>query len=121
MNTLLLFIGGLGGWEVLLIVAIVLILFGAKKIPELARGLGTGIKEFKNATSEVTKEFEKGEETKSSKAAPAPEPKTTSTTASAPVAEPAAPAPTTTTTTPEEVNHVEVVEDEDDKKSNHVA
>ena len=58
MNTLL-FIGGLGGWEVLLIVAIVLILFGAKKIPELARGLGTGIREFKNATTEVQKEVER--------------------------------------------------------------
>ena len=116
MNTLLLFIGGLGGWEVLLIVAIVLILFGAKKIPELARGLGTGIKEFKNATTEVSKGFDTEEDTK--KAAPAPEPKNTSTTATAPVAEPA---PTTSTTAPEEVDRVEVVEDEEKKNSNHVA
>jgi sec-independent protein translocase protein TatA len=64
--TTLLFIGGLGGWEVLLIVAIVLILFGAKKIPELARGLGTGIREFKNATTEVKKEIDKDEEKPSS-------------------------------------------------------
>ncbi|MEQ9438878.1 MAG: twin-arginine translocase TatA/TatE family subunit [Cyclobacteriaceae bacterium] len=115
MNTLL-FIGGLGGWEVLLIVAIVLILFGAKKIPELARGLGTGIKEFKNATTEVNKEWNKEEDTKSSKTVPTPEPQNTSTTASAPVAEPAP-----TTKTPEEVNHVEVVENEEEKKSNHIA
>ena len=40
----------LGGWEIVLILAVVLILFGAKKLPELAKGLGTGIKEFKKAT-----------------------------------------------------------------------
>lgn len=57
MNTLFLFIGGLGGWEILLIVTIVVLFFGAKKIPELARGLGSGIREFKNATSESIKEF----------------------------------------------------------------
>jgi sec-independent protein translocase protein TatA len=40
----------LGGGEIILILAIVLILFGAKRLPELAKGLGQGIKEFKNAT-----------------------------------------------------------------------
>jgi sec-independent protein translocase protein TatA len=40
----------LGGGEIILILAIALILFGAKKLPELAKGLGQGIKEFKNAT-----------------------------------------------------------------------
>lgn len=48
---------GLGGWEVVLILAVVLILFGAKKLPELARGLGTGIREFRKATREVTDEL----------------------------------------------------------------
>lgn len=48
----------LGGWEIVLILAVVLLLFGAKKLPELARGLGTGIKEFKKATSEVTDEIQ---------------------------------------------------------------
>lgn len=43
--------------EVILVLAVVLILFGAKKIPELAKGLGSGIKEFKNATREVTDEI----------------------------------------------------------------
>ncbi len=47
----------LGGWEIVLILAVVLILFGAKKLPELAKGLGTGIKEFKKATKEVTDEM----------------------------------------------------------------
>lgn len=49
---------GLGGWEVVLLLAAVLILFGAKKLPELAKGLGTGIKEFKKATREVTEEIQ---------------------------------------------------------------
>lgn len=48
---------GLGGMEVVLILAVVLILFGAKKIPDLAKGLGLGIKEFKKATKEVTDEI----------------------------------------------------------------
>src|ERR1051326_6627823 len=47
----------LGGWEIVLILAVVLILFGAKKLPELAKGLGQGIKEFKKATSEVRDEI----------------------------------------------------------------
>ena len=49
---------GLGGWEVVLILAAVLILFGAKKLPELAKGLGQGIKEFKKATTDVQSEFQ---------------------------------------------------------------
>jgi len=48
----------LGGWEVVLIFAAFLILFGAKKLPELARGLGQGIKEFKKATREVGDEIQ---------------------------------------------------------------
>ena len=52
------FAGFFGGWEIVLILAVVLILFGAKKLPELAKGLGTGIKEFKKATREVTDEIQ---------------------------------------------------------------
>src|SRR6266536_6480676 len=48
----------LGGGEIILILAVVLILFGAKKLPELAKGLGQGIKEFKKATKEVTDEVQ---------------------------------------------------------------
>ena len=48
----------LGGWEIVLILAVVLILFGAKKLPELAKGLGQGIKEFKKASREVTDEIQ---------------------------------------------------------------
>ena len=43
---------GLGGQELLLILVIVLLLFGAKKLPELARGMGKGIKDFKKAQNE---------------------------------------------------------------------
>jgi sec-independent protein translocase protein TatA len=47
----------LGGSQILLILAVILIFFGARKIPELAKGLGQGIKEFKKATREVTDEI----------------------------------------------------------------
>jgi len=60
MNVELAFLGGLGGWEILLILMVLLIFFGAKKIPELAKGLGKGIKEFKNATNEIKDEIEEG-------------------------------------------------------------
>ncbi|MBT8255208.1 MAG: twin-arginine translocase TatA/TatE family subunit [Bacteroidia bacterium] len=42
----------IGPWQIALIVVIVLLLFGGKKIPELMRGLGSGIKEFKDASKE---------------------------------------------------------------------
>ncbi len=51
------FIGGVGSGELLLIFLVLLVLFGAKKIPELARGLGKGIHEFKNATKELEEEL----------------------------------------------------------------
>ena len=57
MNTMLA-VFGIGGWEVILILAVVLILFGAKKLPDLAKGLGQGIREFKKVTSEVTQEIQ---------------------------------------------------------------
>ncbi|MEM7659376.1 MAG: twin-arginine translocase TatA/TatE family subunit [Bacteroidota bacterium] len=49
---------GIGGQEIMIILFIVLLLFGAKKIPELARGLGKGIREFKDASSEIKREIE---------------------------------------------------------------
>jgi sec-independent protein translocase protein TatA len=48
----------LNGWEIVLILAVVLVLFGARKLPELARGLGQGIKEFKKATRDVQDEIQ---------------------------------------------------------------
>tara|TARA_B100001248_G_scaffold257279_1_gene239523 strand:+ start:2549 stop:2851 length:303 start_codon:yes stop_codon:yes gene_type:complete len=46
------FIGNIGGWEVILVFLIVLLLFGAKKVPELFRSLGKGVNEFRKAKSE---------------------------------------------------------------------
>ncbi|TVR74938.1 MAG: twin-arginine translocase TatA/TatE family subunit [Marinilabiliales bacterium] len=47
-----------GPWQIVLIVIIILLLFGGKKIPDLMRGLGEGIKEFKNATKEKDEDTE---------------------------------------------------------------
>ena len=57
MNNII-FAAMIGGWEVVVILAVVLLLFGARKLPELARGLGQGIREFKKATREVTDEIQ---------------------------------------------------------------
>jgi sec-independent protein translocase protein TatA len=48
----------LNGWEVVAILAVVLILFGAKRLPELARGLGQGIREFKKSSHEIQDEIQ---------------------------------------------------------------
>ena len=56
MNTMLAF---LNGWEVFAIFAVIMVLFGAKKLPELARGLGQGIKEFKKSSAETPDEVKK--------------------------------------------------------------
>lgn len=45
--------GNIGGWEILIIIFLILIFFGAKKIPDLAQGLGKGIKEFRKAAREI--------------------------------------------------------------------
>ena len=57
MNTMLLF--SLGGPEIIIIVVLILLLFGGKKIPELMRGLGKGVSEFKKGKNEDKKEEEK--------------------------------------------------------------
>ena len=49
----------IGPWQVIIIVAVILLLFGGRKIPELMGGLGKGIKEFKKATKEEDKEEDK--------------------------------------------------------------
>lgn len=54
--------GSFGGIEWLVIILVVLLLFGAKKIPELARGLGQGLTEFRKASTDIRKEIEKGSE-----------------------------------------------------------
>jgi len=65
MNTLTIFLGMIGGPQIIIIVVVILLLFGGRKIPELMRGLGTGIKEFKDATK--TDEDEATDKTDSKK------------------------------------------------------
>jgi len=60
MNTILL--GFVGPWQIALIIAIVLLLFGGKKIPQLMRGVGSGINEFKKGMKEGDEEGKKEDE-----------------------------------------------------------
>ena len=63
------------GWpEIIGILIIVLVLFGARKVPELMKGLGSGIKEFKKASREVQDEVERAIEEEPPKSKPAPKP-----------------------------------------------
>ena len=48
-----------GPWEIFIVLLILLLLFGGKKLPEIAKGLGKGIQEFKKASKEVTDEINK--------------------------------------------------------------
>lgn len=52
MENLFVILGMFGAWEIIAIVVVLLVLFGGKKIPELMKGLGQGIKEFKKATKD---------------------------------------------------------------------
>lgn len=63
LNFVLLFLG-LGGSELLMIMLVVLLLFGGKKIPELMRGLGKGVRSFKDGMKDVTTDDEKKKEEK---------------------------------------------------------
>ena len=49
----------LGPWEIIIIFVVILLIFGGKKLPELARGLGEGIKEFKKASKDIKDEVDK--------------------------------------------------------------
>ena len=57
----------LGAWEIVAIVAVILLLFGGKKIPELMKGLGQGVKSFKQGMNEVEKEIKEIDEEDSKK------------------------------------------------------
>jgi len=54
------FIQNMGPGSMILIVLVILLLFGAKRIPELAKGLGRGIREFKDATKDIQNDLEEG-------------------------------------------------------------
>ena len=64
MNALSILLGMIGPWQIVLIVVVILLLFGGRKIPELMRGLGRGVKEFKEGIGEDQPEGEGKEETK---------------------------------------------------------
>lgn len=57
-----LFLDSLGGGELLVIMFFIIIFFGSKKIPDLARGLGRGMREFRNAMNDVRSEIEQAAE-----------------------------------------------------------
>ncbi len=59
-----LFIGGIGMQEVLLITLVVLLFFGGKKIPELMKGIGKGVRSFKEGMNNIEKEIEEKPEKK---------------------------------------------------------
>jgi sec-independent protein translocase protein TatA len=62
--------GTLSPFHWIIVLLVIVLLFGAKKIPELAKGLGQGIKEFKKASSETTKELNEAEKPNASKPGP---------------------------------------------------
>jgi sec-independent protein translocase protein TatA len=72
MNLPLAFIEGIGGPELLMIMFIVLLLFGANRLPDLARGLGRAMREFKKATSGVEQEVRRAMEEPPPPPAPRP-------------------------------------------------
>ena len=55
---LLILLGVIGPWQVVIIVALILVLFGGKKIPELMKGLGKGIRSFKEGMNNIEKDIE---------------------------------------------------------------
>lgn len=67
MNTIAmvpLFLGNLRGWEWIIILVVILLLFGGKKIPELMRGLGKGVRSFKEGMKDAKKELNDTDEEK---------------------------------------------------------
>lgn len=64
ISNILFFLGRVGPWQIALIVLLVLLLFGGRKIPEMMRGLGGGVKEFKNAIKEDEDENSDSEDKK---------------------------------------------------------
>jgi sec-independent protein translocase protein TatA len=63
-------LGIIGGQELIVILIIALLIFGGKKIPELMRGLGKGVKEYKNALHSVDDDEQKGKDNNSSTPTP---------------------------------------------------
>lgn len=64
MEAILLFLGGVGVQELIVIGLVILVFFGAKKIPEFMKGMGKGVKEFKDGMKETTRDLEETDEQK---------------------------------------------------------
>lgn len=77
MNAPLMIMGVIGPWQIAVIVILILLLFGGKKIPELMRGFGRGMKEFKDAVNKDYSAETKNETTASSTPTPTADNKTT--------------------------------------------
>ena len=88
MSSSLAFVEGIGGPELMMIMFIVLLLFGADRLPDLARGIGKSMREFKKAASGVEDEVRRAMEEEPAK--PAPKPTGTIQAAAEPPAPPAA-------------------------------
>jgi sec-independent protein translocase protein TatA len=67
MNTVLIFLSGVGFQEILLIGLLVLVLFGAKKVPEFMKGLGKGFREFKEGVKDIKSESDDSERSEDQK------------------------------------------------------
>lgn len=65
----LLFLSNLGGGEIIIIALVILLLFGGKKIPELMKGLGKGVKSFKDGVNDIERQIESEPEPKKNKEA----------------------------------------------------
>lgn len=66
---------GLGPWELLIVFFVILLLFGAKRLPEIAQGMGKGIREFKKAMKDTTDELKGSVDTKDDSSVPPKEDK----------------------------------------------
>ena len=72
-------IGPLGIWELLIILVVVLLIFGPRRLPEMAKGLGQSVREFRKGIRDIKNDFEEGEKgasTSSAQATPTTEPST---------------------------------------------
>ena len=89
MNNIFLAVMGLSGGELILVAVVILVLFGAKKIPEFAKGLGLGIKEFKKASGDVQSELSRAMEEPPRPPTPTPAPPPSPAPAAVPPSQPA--------------------------------
>ncbi len=96
-------IGPLGIWELLIILVVVLLIFGPRRLPEMAKGLGQSVREFRKGIRDIKGDFEEGQNEPAN--APAQQARTTDTPATAPKASSEAQAGEPQEETPDNANH----------------